>query len=82
LARELGIERIALCENIGLYYQQPTIRPLQPHNPVGHAFRSLVLTALELFGDPGVTYEGLHENGTLEHLRSLAWLISETFNWR
>lgn len=192
-AEQLGIERAALCDNIGLYWQQAVIRPLQPQNPVGHAFRSLVLTALQLFGDPGVTYEeeadphkefpgqvfttrsknpridimarrdlrtvailtvrwrvrhdrldvideamayapaarrhnpnckvypvlgefdggrlrkvlancppvfsnaaldaavhfeprlitkGLQENGTLDHLRSLAWLIRETFNWR
>jgi hypothetical protein len=57
LAEQLGIERSELCDNIGLYWHEPAIRPLQPHNPVGHAFRSLVLTAHELFGDPGVTYE-------------------------
>lgn len=193
LSEQLGIDRTGLCDNIGLYWRAPAIRQLQPHNPVGHAFRSLVLTALQLFGDPDVTYEeeadplkefpgqvfttrskhpridimarrdnrtvailtvrwrvrhdrldvideamayapaarrhnpnckvypvlgefdggrlrkvlancppifpnaaldaavhfeprlitkGLQENGTLDHLRSLAWLISETFNWR
>ncbi|HKV37326.1 MAG TPA: hypothetical protein VJP89_23485 [Pyrinomonadaceae bacterium] len=57
LAEQLGIDRSDLCGNIGLYWRQPTIRPLQPHNLVGHAFRSLVLTTLQLFGDPELSYE-------------------------
>jgi hypothetical protein len=57
LATQLSIDRRELCQNIGLYWQHPQIRPLQPHNPVGHAFRSLVTTVLGRFGDQDVTYE-------------------------
>ena len=32
--------------------------------------------------EPRLITEGLQENGTLEYLRSLAWLISETFRWQ
>jgi hypothetical protein len=32
--------------------------------------------------EPRLITEGLQENGTLSHLRSLAWLIGETFHWR
>jgi hypothetical protein len=31
--------------------------------------------------EPKLITEGLRENGTLEYLRSLAWLISESFSW-
>jgi hypothetical protein len=31
---------------------------------------------------PQLIREGLQENGTLEHLQSLEWLISETFRWK
>jgi hypothetical protein len=57
LAAQLGIERKDLCENIGLYWRHETIRPLQPHNPLGHAFRSLIAAALARFGDPEIKYE-------------------------
>jgi hypothetical protein len=57
LAEQLGIDRTSLCDTIGLYWREPEIRPFQPHNLVGHAFRSIVQTALQLFGDPAVTYE-------------------------
>ena len=57
LAAQLGVDRRDLCQNIGVYWQHPRIRALQPHNLVGHAFRSLVTTALGRFGDPGVRYE-------------------------
>jgi hypothetical protein len=57
LATQLSIDRQELCENIGLYWRHPKIRRLQPHNLVGHAFRSLTTTVLSLFGDSGVTYE-------------------------
>ena len=30
---------------------------MQPHNLVGHAFRSLCLTILEKFGDPDISYD-------------------------
>jgi hypothetical protein len=57
LAAQLGIDRRDLCQNIGLYWQQATIRPLQPHNPLGNAFRSLIAAILHRFGDPGIVYE-------------------------
>lgn len=57
LAKALGIPECDVCENIGLYWQQPNIRLLQPHNLAGHAFRSLVATALHLFGDTEIDYE-------------------------
>ena len=57
LAAQLGIPRSELCREIGLYWQHEAIRPLQPHNPLGHAFRSLTTAALQRFGDPGIMYE-------------------------
>ncbi len=57
LATELRIERAKLCQNVGIYWQQPKIREVQPHNLVGHAFRSLITTALAQFGDPKVQYD-------------------------
>ncbi len=57
LATELSIDRPELCQNIGIYWQHPKIRQVQPHNLVGHAFRSLITTALARFGDPGIQYE-------------------------
>jgi len=57
LAAQLSVDRQELCENIGLYWRQSKIRQNQPHNLVGHAFRSLATTVLSLFGDSGITYE-------------------------
>jgi hypothetical protein len=57
LAQQLGVTRSNLCYELGTYWRQPTISELQPHNPVGIAYRSLIVNALELFGDRGVTYD-------------------------
>ncbi len=57
LAEQLGVPRQEIDEHIGVYWRQPVIGGLQPHNLVGHAFRSLVVTILQHFGDPGLTYE-------------------------
>lgn len=57
LAVQLGVDRQSVCQNIGLYWQQPKIRTLQPHNLMGNAFRSLIAAILQRFGDPGVVYE-------------------------
>lgn len=54
---ESGSEQSDLCQNIGIYWQHAKIRQVQPHNLVGHAFRSLITNALAQFGDPGVKYE-------------------------
>lgn len=57
LAEQLGVVRAEINQHIGLYWRLPIISALQPHNLVHQAFRSLVVTALERFGDPGITYD-------------------------
>lgn len=57
LADQLGVSREHLCEAVAVYWQRPEVRHLQPHNLVGHAFRSLIATALGRFGEPEVEYE-------------------------
>lgn len=57
LAGQLGVPRAEIGDHIGLYWNQPHISKLQPHNLVGHAFRSLIVTILQTFGDPGIVYE-------------------------
>jgi hypothetical protein len=57
LAEQLGVGRTDIGAHIGLYWNQPQICTLQPHNLVGHAFRSLIVAILATFGDPGVVYE-------------------------
>lgn len=57
LAAELGFDRSELCSHIGLYWADPRFQLMQPNNPVGNAFRSLLVEALTMFGDPGITYE-------------------------
>lgn len=57
LAEQLGVPRGEIDEQIGVYWKQPTISSLQPHNLVGHAFRSLIVAILQRFGDTGITYE-------------------------
>jgi len=56
LASELGVSRTDLCTTIGAYWKNPQISTLQPHNPTGHAFRSLAVNILETFGNPAITY--------------------------
>src|SRR5579872_6979998 len=57
LAAQLGVPRADIAEYIGLYWNQARIAKLQPHNLVGHAFRSLIVTILETFGDQKIEYE-------------------------
>jgi hypothetical protein len=57
LAAQLGVPRADISNYIGLYWNQPHIALLQPHNLVGHAFRSLIVTVLQTFGDPEIEYE-------------------------
>src|SRR5947208_2077647 len=40
LAEELAVGEAALCDTIGAFYRTPVIATMQPHNIVGHAFRS------------------------------------------
>lgn len=56
LANELGVPTATLCQEIGGYWKHPDIANLQPHNLVGHAFRSITVRILERFGDPGIIY--------------------------
>jgi hypothetical protein len=57
LAAQLGVSRSEISDHIGIYWNQPVIADLQPHNLVGHAFRSLVVTILGKYGDSAITYE-------------------------
>jgi hypothetical protein len=57
IGHELGIPQGSVCEEIGQYWRDPVIATMQPHNLVGHAFRSICLTILEKFGDPEITYD-------------------------
>ncbi len=57
LANELGVSRETLCAHIGKYWRLPQLRAIQPHNPIGHAYRSLLVRALQKFGDPEIEYE-------------------------
>jgi hypothetical protein len=55
LASQLQISPPELCSNLGLFFEHPEIRGLQPNNPRGHAFRSIVAETISRFGDPGLT---------------------------
>lgn len=57
LARRLGVDVSELCGAIGIYFRNPAIASLQPNNPRGHAFRSLVSAMLDIFGDPALKIE-------------------------
>jgi hypothetical protein len=56
LAAELGVPLADLCTTIGAYARLPQIRNQQPHNLLGHAFRSISTDFLRRFGDEEVTY--------------------------
>lgn len=57
LADRLGIPHNDICDSIGQYWRHKDIANLQPHNPVGHAFRSLLVHILEVYGDPALIYD-------------------------
>lgn len=65
LAQRLRVSPGGLCSQIGQYWRLPQIRNQQPHNLVGHAFRSLTVEILERFGDKGLTYEEEADAGAL-----------------
>lgn len=52
IAAELATDQEGLCSELGLLFRQPELDGLQPNNPKGHAFRSLVAETLAGFGDP------------------------------
>jgi hypothetical protein len=54
LATKLGVERSSLCSNVGGFLKGLKI---QPNNPRGHAFRSLVSNVLGVYGDPTLSVE-------------------------
>jgi len=56
LGAQLGVETSAVCSMIGQYWRLDRVSKLQPHNLVGHAFRSIVVRALETFGNRDITY--------------------------
>ena len=54
LAAELAIAERDLCPAIGRFLRHPGIAEIQPNNPRGHAFRSLVAETIARFGDPAL----------------------------
>ena len=54
IAAELATDQEGLCSELGLFFRQPELDGLQPNNPRGHAFRSLVAETLAHFGDPAL----------------------------
>ena len=52
IAAELAIDPESLCSEMGQFFRHREIVGLQPNNPRGHAFRSLVAETLARFGDP------------------------------
>lgn len=57
LAAQIGVPRSEIADHIGTYWRQPRVVALQPHNLFGHAFRSLIVTVLQRFGDQAIQYE-------------------------
>src|SRR3569832_1062344 len=57
LANELNVSRELLCGSIGSFWKLPDLSAMQPHNLVGHAFRSVLVRALQRFGSPELLYE-------------------------
>lgn len=57
LAVEFAVPDDDVCAALGRFFREPRLLGLQPNNPRGHAFRSLVAETLARFGDPalGVT---------------------------
>ena len=54
IAAELAIDPDRLCPEMGQFFRHQDIDGLQPNNPRGHAFRSLVAETLARFGDPAL----------------------------
>jgi hypothetical protein len=57
LAAELGLEEDSLCASVGKYWENKNITALQPHNLVGHAFRSIFTEILKIHGDTSISYD-------------------------
>ena len=52
IAAELDSDMPEVCSELGQFFRHRDIAGLQPNNPRGHAFRSLVAETLARFGDP------------------------------
>lgn len=52
IAAELDSDTSEVCSELGQFFRHRDIAGLQPNNPRGHAFRSLVAETLARFGDP------------------------------
>ena len=52
IAAEIRVDPPRLCGELGQFFRHPDIVELQPQNPRGHAFRSIVAETLARFGDP------------------------------
>jgi hypothetical protein len=57
LANQLGVAKATVCESIGQYWENPLVADKQPHNLVGHAFRSIVTEVLKTYGSSKITFE-------------------------
>lgn len=53
----LGVPAGMCCQSIGQYWRHINVTGKQPHNLVGHAFRSIVLEILRLHGSKNLRYE-------------------------
>lgn len=54
LAVEFAVAGDDVCATLGRFFREPRLLGLQPNNPRGHAFRSLVAETLARFGDPAL----------------------------
>jgi hypothetical protein len=54
MAARLGVSPEAMVDHLGRYFGEPGISHLQPNNPRGHGFRSLIAETLSRFGDPAL----------------------------
>lgn len=54
IAEALGVSEMSVCEELGQFFLHPELNGLQPNNPRGHAFRSMVAETISHFGDPGL----------------------------
>jgi hypothetical protein len=54
LAEEFDVPADDVCAALGRFFREPRLLGVQPNNPRGHAFRSLVAETLVRFGDPAL----------------------------
>jgi hypothetical protein len=54
IAQKLNISRQDLCDRLGIFMKTLSI---QPNNPRGHSFRSIIAETLARYGDPRITVQ-------------------------